>query len=104
MAFLMILSMWLLLLSPGGEAWSQKSLPTVRLGTEAISGTNSHYYVTKQLGLFQKHGVNVELIAFQAGTIALQSLFAGDLQFAIQDGMAGLTANLRGANIQSLRG
>jgi ABC-type nitrate/sulfonate/bicarbonate transport system substrate-binding protein len=79
MAFLMILSMWLLILWPGGEAWSQKSLPTVRLGTEATSGTNSHYYVTKQLGLFQKHGVNVELIAFQAGTIALQSLFAGDL-------------------------
>ena len=104
MTFLMILSMWLLILWPGGEAWSQKSLPTVRLGTEAISGTNSHYYVTKQLGLFQKHGINVELISFQAGTIALQSLLAGDLQFAIQDGMAGLTANLRGANIHFVAG
>lgn len=104
MTFLMILSIWLLIFWPGGEAWSQKTLPTVRLGVEAISGTNSHYYVTQQLGLFQKHGVNPELISFQGGTIGLQSLLAGDIQFATQDGMAGLTANLRGANIHFIAG
>ena len=46
MMFLMILSLWALILCPSREAWAQKSLPTVRIGIEAVAGTNSHYYVT----------------------------------------------------------
>ena len=89
---------------PGVEAWAQKTLPTVRIGIEAPAGTNSHYYVTKQMGLFQKHGVNMELIAFPGGTVGLQALFAGDIQFATADGVAGLSANLRGANLYFIAG
>jgi NitT/TauT family transport system substrate-binding protein len=87
-----------------GAAWAQKSLPTVRIGIEAPAGTNSHYYVTKQLGLFQKHGINIELISFPGGTVGLQALLAGDIQFASADGTAGLQANLRGANIYFVAG
>jgi ABC-type nitrate/sulfonate/bicarbonate transport system substrate-binding protein len=63
MRLFMILMFCFLILCPGREAWSQKSLPTVRIGIEAVAGTNSHYYVTKQLGLFQKQGLNLELIS-----------------------------------------
>jgi len=93
-----------LLLSSSGDAWAQKSLPAVRIGIEAPAGTNAHYYVTKQLGLFQKHGVNVELISFPGGTVGLQALLAGDIQFASADGTAGLQANLRGGNIYFVAG
>ena len=85
-------------------AWPQKTLPTVRIGIEAPAGTNSHYFVTKQLGLFQKHGVNIELISFPGGTVGLQALFAGDIQFATSDGVAGLSANLRGGNLYFIAG
>ena len=88
----------------GVTAWAQKPLPTVRIGIEAPAGTNSHYHVTKQAGLFQKYGVNMELIAFPGGTVGMQSLIAGDIQFATQDGVATLTANLRGANIYFVGG
>ncbi len=57
MMFLVLLSLWTLILCPTGEAWSQKSLPTVRIGIEAVAGTNSHYYVTQQLGLFQQYAL-----------------------------------------------
>ena len=86
MMFFMILSLWALMLCPSREAWAQKSLPTVRIGIEAVAGTNSHYYVTKQLGLFQKQGLNLELISFPGGTVGIQSLLAGELQFATADG------------------
>lgn len=85
-------------------ASAQKNLPTVRIGIEAPAGTNAHYYVTKQLGLFQKHGINIELISFPGGTVGLQALFAGDIQFATSDGVAGLSANLRGANLYFIAG
>ena len=74
-----------------GESWAQKNPPTVRIGIEAPAGTNSHYFVTKQMGLFQKHGVNIELISFPGGTVGLQALFAGDIQFTTSDGDAGLS-------------
>ena len=93
-----------LIVSFSTVAWAQKSLPTVRIGIEAPAGTNSHYHVTKQAGLFQKYGVDMELIAFPGGTVGMQSLIAGDIQFATQDGVATLTANLRGANIYFIAG
>jgi len=86
------------------SVWAQKSMPTVRIGIEAPAGTNSHYYVTKQAGLFQKYGVNAEIIAFPGGTVGLQALFAGDIHFATSDGVAGLSANLRGANLYFVAG
>src|ERR1700741_5045446 len=104
MRFLVGFTVWVVILCPGREAWSQKSLPTVRIGVEAVAGTNSHYYVTKQLGLFQKHGLNLALISFPGGTVGLQSLLAGEIQFATADGVAGLQANLRGANIYFVAG
>jgi len=100
---LVMVCMFVAILS-SGVAWAQKSLPTVRIGIEAPAGTNSHYYVTKQLGLFQKHGINIELISFPGGTVGLQALLAGDIQFASADGTAGLQANLRGANIYFVAG
>ena len=83
------------LVTPVRETRAQRTLPTVRIGIEAPAGTNAHYFVTKQLGLFQKHGINIELISFPGGTVGLQALFAGDIQFATSDGVAGLSANLR---------
>jgi NitT/TauT family transport system substrate-binding protein len=104
MIFVTILSMVAFIFSSSGDAWSQRNLPTVRIGIEAPAGTNSHYFVSKQLGLFQKHGINIELISFPGGTVGLQALFAGDIQFATSDGVAGLSANLRGANLYFIAG
>jgi ABC-type nitrate/sulfonate/bicarbonate transport system substrate-binding protein len=101
---LAFLGLLMVILSSGVAAWAQKPLPTVRIGIEAPAGTNSHYFVTKQAGLFQKYGLNVELISFPGGTVGMQSLIAGDIQFATQDGVATLTANLRGANIYFVGG
>jgi len=103
MVFFVILSMLGAIFS-STPASAQKNPPTVRIGIEAPAGTNAHYYVTKQLGLFQKHGINIELISFPGGTVGLQALFAGDIQFATSDGVAGLSANLRGANLYFVAG
>jgi len=103
MIFLVIISV-LASISYPRAVWAQKNVPSVRVGIEAPAGTNAHYYITKQLGLFQKHGINIELISFPGGSVGLQALFAGDIQFATADGVAGLSANLRGANLYFIAG
>ncbi|HEY7555094.1 MAG TPA: ABC transporter substrate-binding protein [Candidatus Binatia bacterium] len=90
---------WSALLWPGPDAWSQATLPAVRFGVAGISGTNGHFYVDKQLGLFRKHDIDVELIAFQGGSQLVPAILAGDLQFITLEGTLGLASNLRGPNL-----
>ena len=91
-------------LSPARDAWPQTTLPTVRLGVAGISGTNAHPYVSKQLGLFQKHNIDVEMIAFQGGTQLIQAMLAGDLPLALSEGTAVLASNVKGVNLLFIGG
>lgn len=99
-----ILALWAGAISPARDAWSQKSPPALRLGVAGISGTNSHYYVDKQLGLFQKYNIDVELIAFQGGSQLFQAAMSGDLHFITGEGTLILGSNLRGADLFAVAG
>jgi NitT/TauT family transport system substrate-binding protein len=88
----------------GRDAWSQKSIPNVRLGVAGISGTNAHPFVDKQLGLFQKHGIEVELIAFQGGSQLIQAMLAGDLPLSLSEGVAVLASNIKSVNLVFIAG
>lgn len=95
-------SLTLILFQP--NVFAQKSVPSVRLGIAGISGTNSHPYVSKQLGLFQKHGIEVELIAFQGGSQLIQAMLAGDLPLAFSEGTTVLASNIKGVNLVFIAG
>jgi ABC-type nitrate/sulfonate/bicarbonate transport system substrate-binding protein len=104
MKHLLFLSCLLGLLTHGADAWPQKSPATVRLGVAGISGTNAHPYVDKQVGLFQKHGIGVELIAFQGGSQLIQAMLAGDLPLALSEGVTALASNVKGGNLYFIAG
>ncbi len=72
------------------KTWAQRAMPTVRIGIEAPAGTNAHYFVTKQSRLISKARHQHRADLFPGGTVGMQSLFAGDIQFATSDGVAGL--------------
>jgi NitT/TauT family transport system substrate-binding protein len=56
-------------------------------------------YVAKDLGLFEKYGLNVELIVITGGARGLQALFGGSTQSANMAGMAPVRAVLSGGDI-----
>lgn len=92
-------------LAAGREAWPQpKGLPTVRLGVAGISGTNAHPYVSRQLGLYQKYGLDIELIAFQGGSQLIQAMLAGDLPLALSEGVTVLASNIRTPSLAFIGG
>jgi NitT/TauT family transport system substrate-binding protein len=93
-----------LALAGGSIAWAQKSAEPVRLGIAGISGTNSHPFVDKQLGLYQKNNIDVELIAFQGGTQLIQAMLAGDLPLSFSEGTAALASNIKGVNLVFIAG
>jgi len=81
-----------------------RSGPTLRFGVAGISGSNSHPFVSKQLGLFNKHNVDVELVAFQGGTQLVQAMLSGEMPLGLIDGPPILAANLGGANLVFIAG
>jgi NitT/TauT family transport system substrate-binding protein len=56
-------------------------------------------YVAKDLGLFEKYGLNVELIVITGGARGMQALFGGSTQSANMAGMAPVRAVLSGGDV-----
>lgn len=96
----------LLLVLPGAAvlAQGQRAPAPFRFGVAGISGSNSHPFISKQLGLFAKHGAEVELVAFQGGTQLVQAMLSGEMPMGLIDGPPILAANLAGANLVFIAG
>lgn len=86
------------------DVHAQKVGPAIRLGVAGISGSNSYPYVSKQLNLFAKYNVDVELVVFQGGTQMTQAMVSGDLPLELIDGPPVMAANLAGANLVMIAG
>src|SRR3989337_886522 len=59
--------MLLFLLSSGGQAAAQK-LEKMRVGYNAITGSNSALWISKEAGLTAKNGLDVEFIYIESGS------------------------------------
>jgi NitT/TauT family transport system substrate-binding protein len=65
------------LLLPLSSARSQE-LKKIKIGYPAIASNQIHVWVAKDAGLFQRYGLDAELIFFRGGQLATQALVAGD--------------------------
>lgn len=75
---------------------------SVRIAIPGISGTLLPLYVTQDEGFFKKYGLDSELIMVRAGSVAVQSLLAGEIQFAASGASSGIEAKIAGADIVSI--
>jgi NitT/TauT family transport system substrate-binding protein len=62
-------------------------------------GSSSPYSIAKEAGLFKKHGLDVELIFVNGSTRGIQSLVAGDIDFASAVGTSAINGKLAGGDI-----
>ena len=56
------------------------------------------YWAGKDRGIFRKYGLDVDIVTIQAGTIAVQALLGGSIEFAGL-GQAYLRGAVRGADM-----
>src|SRR5688572_21252092 len=66
-----------ILLNLVGSANAQ-SLKRIRIGYPSLSFRQSNVWVAKEMGLFNKYGLEVEPIFLRGGQMATQALVAGD--------------------------
>jgi NitT/TauT family transport system substrate-binding protein len=70
----------------------------LRVAYAAITAAFSLPWVAKEAGIFQRHGLDVELVYIAAGSRAVQTLVGGGIDVAAIGGPAGVDARLAGAD------
>src|ERR671919_3050029 len=94
--FLLLASSWLLIFVSGAGAAHAKSFIAY------ISDSTSSsviYWLAKEVGIFKKHGLDLDTIFINGSVRGIQSLIAGDLGYSGAVETAVINANLSGADI-----
>jgi NitT/TauT family transport system substrate-binding protein len=78
------------------------STTPVRVAYSAISGAMGPLWVAHDLGIFQRHGIDVQLLYIGGGAVVTQALLGGDVQFVRLGANAVVQASLRGADLKMI--
>jgi ABC-type nitrate/sulfonate/bicarbonate transport system substrate-binding protein len=85
--------------------WAQ-ALTKIRVGYAGGTSLTGPpvVWATKEAGLFEKHGLEAELIGVAGGGLLSQTMVSGDIQFGVMAGSAPAAAHLAGADMVQLMG
>src|ERR687891_846649 len=75
-----------------------EGLQKLRVAYAAITAAFSIPWIAKESGIFQKHGLDVELVYIAAGARTVQTLVGGSIDVAAIGGPAGVDAKLAGGD------
>ena len=95
-----VVSCWLLTAS----ALAQEKLDKIYVSVAGLSGALAHAFIPKDSGLYEKYGLDVEVIFFQGGTQAIQATLAGGVQMVVTAGPEIITARVAGGDITMIAG
>ena len=76
----------------------------LRIFYSAISGEQSAFYIVKESGVFQKYGLDPEVIYLDSGTIAVQAMLSGEIQLGLLGSTAAISSSLRGSDVKIIAG
>ena len=74
----------------------------VRIAYSAISGAMGPLWVAHDHGIFNRHGLDVQLLYIGGGSVVTQALIGGDVQFVRLGANSVVQASLRGAGIKMI--
>lgn len=94
----------LTLLFGAGLVHAQAKLERMNIGYSAQAGAFAPIWITKDAGIFQKHGLDVNLIFIPGGPTAAAAMLAGEVQAAAMAGPAVVTSNLGGTDLVMIAG
>lgn len=94
---------WLLALglvpAPFNFAADAQPLRKVRMAFTSLSSVMCPPWIARELGIFNKHGLDVEVIATPTGVEGMNALIAGEVQFLQISGGTTASAALGGADV-----
>ncbi len=85
----------LLFLAP--EAYAQKE--TVTISYASVSGTRAPLWIAKDLGLYEKYGIDGNLVYIASGVTSVNALLGGSVQVIAASGSSAVAAAANGAPV-----
>jgi len=79
-----------------------RAIEKVVLGFSGVGSGEEVHHFAKKVGLFQKHGLDVEIVYIPGGSTVVQSMIAGDVQFGRGSATEVVTAHLAGFPLKIL--
>src|SRR5262245_16466800 len=93
-----LLGIWMFFQLHTSGAHAAEGLQKLRVAYAAVTAAFSIPWVAKEAGIFQRHGLDVELVYIASGSRAVQTLIGGSVDIAAIGGPAGVDAKLAGAD------
>ena len=99
-----LLGAWLMTLSLlfSSSAWSANE--KIIFGWSAISGAQAVPWITKEAGVFEKHGLDATLLFLDGGSKAIQTLLSGEVPVVLGAGNSAVAARVRGGDVILIAG
>jgi ABC-type nitrate/sulfonate/bicarbonate transport system substrate-binding protein len=88
-------------LSFGGNGYSAE-MQRLTLGYSTLGPAGTGLWMAKEIGAFEKYGINADLIFISSGPIVVQALIGGDLQGGLAATNAVISAVMAGAPLVSV--
>lgn len=82
-----------------GAVQAGQALENIKIGTSALSPTMAGLWMAKEIGAFERRGINAELVYISSGAVVVQALVGGSLHAALGASNAVIAASLKGAPI-----
>jgi ABC-type nitrate/sulfonate/bicarbonate transport system substrate-binding protein len=88
------------LLAPAAVANGQeKAVRPLIISYASVSGTRGPLWIAKDLGLFQKYGLDANLIYIASGVTSVSALLGGSVHVIAASGSSAVAAAVRGASV-----
>lgn len=89
------------LLLCGGNGYSAE-MRKLTLGYSTVGPAGTGLWMAKEIGAFEKYGINADLIFISSGPVVVQALLGGDLQAGLAATNAVIAAVMAGAPLVSV--
>jgi ABC-type nitrate/sulfonate/bicarbonate transport system substrate-binding protein len=91
-------------LCAGAPTYGQSGLEKINIGYSAQAGAYAPIWITKDAGLFNKNGLDANLIFIPGGPTAAAAMVAGEMQAVAMAGPAIVSSNLAGSDLVMIAG
>ncbi len=79
-----------------------KKLEPLVVSYSSFTGNRAPLWIAKELGLYEKYGLDVKLVSIAAGSVSLAALLAGNVQLTTDSSSGVVSAVARGAPIATV--
>jgi NitT/TauT family transport system substrate-binding protein len=77
----------------------EKKLEPLVVSYSSSTGNRAPFWIAKELGLYEKYGLDVKLVSIAAGSVSLTALLAGNVHLTTDSSSGVVSAGARGAPI-----